>query len=639
MCGIVAYIGNKNAAKILMQGLEILQNRGYDSAGLATIFNGNYIISKEASKNTTSDSIEILKTLLHKHEGTVGIGHTRWATHGPKTRKNAHPHLDNDKRFCIVHNGVIENFKELKKYLHDHDVKCASDTDTEIIVQLLNLNMLNNNNSDDVLKCLKTTLNMLEGTWGLVLLDRETPNILYVVKHGSPMLIGLGKDEVFVGSEMAAFQNYTNKYFSMNNGEIIVIRNRNNIDDMDDNKIDIKTSSVDSYNLNDRIRLVEKEKILLSPKPYKHWTIKEIHDQVETINSALNNGGRIKSDCEVILGGLSQNKEKLLKIKDLIIIGCGTSLHAGKYISNIMRNISGFKTIQVVDASEFNLSYISNLKHSGLLLISQSGETKDVSRCLELLAGFDNIPVFSVINRVGSHISRMTGCGVYLNAGREVAVASTKAFTSQITVLTLISIWFSQERKLCKNSRIELIGDLRRLSNCFKTVLYNCVEKCKAIAKFLQNKNNCFVLGKGLGAYIAYEGALKIKEISYIHAEGCPGGSLKHGPFALIDENTPIIVILLDDEHKSYMLSTIQEIKSRGAKVIIITNCTSFLNNNDNNNNDYDDHEYIINIPSNGTLTSLLSIVPLQIISYELSILKGINPDKPRNLAKTVTVI
>ena len=627
MCGITAYIGNRIACQVIIEGLIILQNRGYDSAGISTINNiGKIITTKKASQNTTCDSIKYLTESLAAHwNNTIGIGHSRWATHGSKNNKNSHPHNDTTNRFSLVHNGVIENHSNLREFLFDNYIHCISDTDTEVIVQLIYYYSTNGLGFED---STKAAINRLEGTWGLVILDSQNPNTLIAARHGSPILVGVGQDEIFIGSEAAAFQKYTTQYISLNNNEIAVIKY--NSDKIKGNKIDMLISGSSISSNNSRIKSAETEEILMSPQPYDHWTIREINEQPYSIQVALNNGGRILNDSEVALGGLNMNKKRLMGIRNLIIVGCGTSRHAGLFISSIMRQLCGFNTVQVVNGSEFGMSYINGTYKPGILALSQSGETKDVMRCLEMVSNRDNVVTFSVVNRVGSQVARTTKCGVYLNAGREVAVASTKSFTSQITVLSLISVWYSQNRNLHRKIRTEMIESVRRLSTCYHTILSSdsIDTMCDQVAEYLKDRITCFILGKGLASYIAYEGALKIKEIGYVHAEGYPGGSLKHGPFALIEEGTPIILILLDDIERSYMESTISEVKSRGAFTIIITNIQ-----------EYTDGDINIYIPENGILSALLAVVPLQLIAYKLSVLRGIDCDKPRNLAKVVTVI
>lgn len=606
MCGIVAYIGHREANQVLFEGLSILQNRGYDSAGMATVNSSQeLIVTKFASKEKTSDSIDFLKKDLDKHRGnTCGIIHTRWATHGGVNTRNSHPHNDASGRFSLVHNGVIGNHDVIRKFLLSKGIECISETDTEVIVQLIGYYSRENSFK----KAIKLALKELEGTWALAILDRTNPNCLIATCHGSPLLLGIGDNEIFLASEVTAFQKYASRYISINNGELVVITNESG-------NIDL------NIEWNHRVRHTEKSEILLSPDPYPHWTLREITLQPQTIQAAINNGSRIYDDQSVILGGLDRNKQRLLSIKNLIIVGCGTSYHAGLYGAHLFRLISGFNSVQVVDASEFNSSYLTS--DSGLLCLSQSGETKDVMRCLDLIR--DKV-MFSVVNQVDSQVARYTNCGVYLNAGREVGVASTKAFTSQVTVLSMISVWFAQHRHISLSERRLLIDNIRMLSSSYYKILQNL--QIKNVSEYLKNKNSCFILGKGSAAYIASEGALKIKEIGYIHAEGYPGGSLKHGPFALIEPGTPIIVILLKDADQSYMESTIHEIKSRGAYTIVITNIE-----------DYEGSDIVISIPECGLLSSLLAVVPLQLIAYQLAIIKGINPDVPRNLAKCVTVI
>ena len=604
MCGIFSYTGTKKAGKIILEGLTILQNRGYDSVGITTLNTNEFTTTKFSSVKETSDGIQQLSQSINKHGyNKIGIGHTRWATHGSKSIKNSHPHFDIDERFAIVHNGIIENYLEIKKFLKEKNIYCSTETDTEVIVQLLSYY---NKKTNDVFQALKKTLKLLEGTWALVILDKENPTTLFTTRKGSPLLIGIEEDQFFISSEISAFSRYTSKYINLFDNEILIIK---------DNKLSIQDGRLQISKNN--------ESISFSPTPYEHWTLKEIKEQEFSINHALNNGGRIENDSFVKLGGLHK---KLLKIENLIIVGCGTSKNAGDFVSSFLRKISGFNTVSVVDASEFDSEYLK-ASNVGILTLSQSGETQDVLRCLKIAS---NHIFFSVINKVDSSIANITKCGVYLNAGREMGVASTKAFTSTVVVLHLIGIWFAQHRNLNLDDRKCSIISLNKIPLYFSNIL-NSEEidnKCNDIANYLLNKNKLFILGKGNSHSIANEGSLKIKEISYLHAEGYSGGALKHGPFALIEKGTPIIIILINDINKSYMESTINEVKSRGAYVITITDVL-----------EHDFSDIIINVPNCGTLTSLLTVIPLQLIAYKLSVLKHINPDKPRNLAKVVTVI
>ncbi|KAF2073554.1 hypothetical protein CYY_005139 [Polysphondylium violaceum] len=605
-CGIIGFVGKEEAVGYLLEGLSILENRGYDSAGMTTISpNSDLVTSKYASLNTTSDAISRLKSSSHMHKGhVVGIAHTRWATHGAKTDKNAHPHIDDKNRVAVIHNGVIENNQALREEIEKKGITFRSETDTEVIAQLIGGFI---DQGLPIVEAIKETQLKLQGTWGIAVVCKDNPDQIVAAKNGSPLLIGIGKDRMFIASEAGAFSRHTKEFISMENGEIAVLR-------ADGHSLDLS-----------RIELAAHETIQLSPEPYPHWTIKEIMEQPMSISRALNYGGRIFDDSRVKLGGLEDAKDILLPIKNLIITGCGTSFFAAQFGAKIMRYLGAFDTVQVVDSGEVSRE---NLPHSaaGVLMISQSGETKDVSRVMNLAEEM-GVPKFAVVNAVGSLIARGSNCGVYLNAGREHAVASTKAFTSQVTVLSLIANWFAQHRNLEEGKRRHLIESLHRLPTNLGMAL-RVRDKCKEIAAKLYKKDSLFVLGKGYSEPIAYEGALKIKEITYIHAEGYSGGALKHGPFALIEQGTPIILIILDDVNAQLMRIAAEEVKARGAYTIVITNSSPLAKHC------ADD---VLLIPSNGVLTPCLAAIPLQLIAYEVAMLRGIDPDRPRNLAKAVT--
>ncbi|KAL9653425.1 hypothetical protein ABK040_002061 [Willaertia magna] len=628
-CGIVAFISRKEPAKdILMEGLTILQNRGYDSAGIATLrkdINGNqysFHITKYASSQTTSDAFKRLRDTLHTHEeDTIGIAHTRWATHGAKTDINAHPHMDQFGRVVLIHNGVIENSSELKhELIEKHGIKFKSETDTEVIVQLIGLyldQMLKEGSTQkDLLEqaVMKTT-ERLEGTWGLVIMSTVEPDRLVVARNGSPLLVGVSEGKMFVASESSAFALYTREMISLENNEIAVI-------------------TADGVTLPyERKVIVEEEKVEKTPYPHPHWTIREILEQPEAISRSLNFGGRFSDDSSVKLGGLDDNKEWLTTIDHLVIAGCGTSFYAGLYGAQIFRDLKCFKTIQVIDGAELEESHFCP-ENSGLLVLSQSGETADVLRCIYLAEQL-NIPRFSCVNKVGSTISRATKCGVYINAGRETAVASTKAFSCQVTVLALIGLWFAQNKtpKYMLQQREIIIQYLHRLPTCAGMVVNRIRNKSKEVAKHIANMktNTLFLLGKGYGEAVAYEGSLKIKEVTYTHAEGYSSGALKHGPFALIEPGTVIFVFIFDDKYFKMNMTAATEVKSRGAYVIAVTDVPNRIPKNEVN--------YIIDVPSNGVFTALLANMPIQLVAYELALIRGHDPDKPRNLAKTVTVL
>ncbi|NBS69550.1 glutamine--fructose-6-phosphate transaminase (isomerizing) [bacterium] len=608
MCGIIGFVGNEDCVSYLLDGLSILENRGYDSAGVATLgANGTMTVSKFASKSASSaDAIARLRKEAARHVGHgLGIGHTRWATHGGKTDANAHPHMDQKKRVSVVHNGVIENYAPLKKQLMDKGVPFLSETDTEVIAQLIGVAL---DEGRDLPDAVRHALQQLEGTWGLAVLSPLLPDAIIVAKNGSPICIGLGEHKAFVASEPAAFGMVTRDFISLENGEMAIVR-------ADRSGLDLS-----------RVEKAPEDTIATSPAPHPHWTIKEILEQPEAVHRTLNYGARLEGESKVKLGGLEQRQEELCTIKHLVIAACGTSYHAGLYGAMAMRAMKAFTTVQVVDASEITPHHFPK-EGAGLLVLSQSGETKDTHRAV-ILAQSMGIPVFSVINAVGSLIARTTKCGVYLNAGREHAVASTKAFVTQVTALEMIAVWFAQHRNEELSRRISVIEDLRRLSmNIQKTLQTR--SACEEIARNLQGADHAFILGKGPGESIAREGALKIKEITYLHAEGYPGGALKHGPFALITEGTPVILIILDDAHAHLMRTAAEEVRARGAHTVVIT---------DNMKLAEGVADDVVCIPRDGSLTALLATIPLQMIAYELAVIKGLHPDKPRNLAKAVTV-
>jgi glucosamine--fructose-6-phosphate aminotransferase (isomerizing) len=606
MCGIIGFVGKEDCVNYLIDGLSILENRGYDSAGVATVSPLQKLeISKYASKGD-ADAILQLKASAARHVGhTIGIGHTRWATHGGKTDENAHPHHDEKERVAVVHNGVIENHHELKKELIAKGVKFTSETDTEVIAQLIGKYI---DEGQSVTDAVKSTLKRLEGTWGLGVLSPLLPDTIIAARNGSPIVIGITDGKAFIASEPAAFGMATRDFISLQNGEMAFVR-------ADGSGLDLT-----------RIEKAPDDVIASSPAPFPHWTIKEILEQPDAVARTLNHGARIKGEMSVKLGGLETREDELLTIKHLVIAACGTSYHAGLYGALGMRAMHAFETVQVVDASEITSHHFPK-QGGGLLVISQSGETKDVHRAVTLAQNL-GVPTFSIVNAVGSLIARSTKCGVYLNAGREHAVASTKAFVTQVTALELISTWFADRKNEEGARRRSLIEDLRRLPTNIR-LAFETRAKCQEIAASLIEAEHLFVLGKGAAEPIAREGALKIKEITYLHAEGYPGGALKHGPFALITEGTPVVLIIVNDRHAQLMRTAAEEVRARGARTIIITDDPKL------GEGIADD---LILIPPDGVLTALLATVPLQFLAYELAVLKGINPDKPRNLAKAVTV-
>lgn len=623
MCGIFAYLGDKESFYITLSGLKILLNRGYDSSGICSIKNGEFVNTKFASVKD-NDCIFKLESRANSHQNcNISIGHTRWATHGSKTDYNSHPHFDYLNTLCLVHNGIIENYVELKKMLIENNFNFRSETDTEVIANLISYLLAR---GLDIYDAINKSQEMLKGTWGIVLLLKDEPNKIYCFRNGSPLNIGLTetKNAIFISSESRAFNTYCKRYLSIKNKELYVFERNTRQDKI----FRIDLTSKKSLHINLEIfHKILINKTCTSPEPYKHWTLKEIYEQTTSILNTTNQGGRLIENTTK-LGGLEEMKDTLIHIEDLIIIGCGTSLNAGEIGKYYFKYLNCFNHINVIDSSELNEKDFCSKFKTGLLCLSQSGETRDSilamnkyrSKCHTLL---------SIVNVVGSTMSEISDAGVYLNCGIEMGVAATKSFTSQCLVMLLVSIWFSFYKKSIIDHSL-ILTQINNLSSNINLIL-DQYDKICSISEIIINNSNLFILSGGVSKAIADEGALKIKELSYINCQAYQVSSLKHGPFALIDDKTFIIFVAskLDKDIYKKTLIASQESKTRGSKNILITDVdeldTSF--------------EYVIKIPESCLLTfPILSIIPLQIIAYKLSILKGINPDFPRNLAKSVTV-
>ena len=622
MCGIVAILGKENFQEPIIQGLTLLKSRGYDSCGVCYVEKGELKTIKYASINT-HNSLEILEKEIEKSspQSKIAIAHTRWATHGNVSDKNAHPHSDNKNRISVVHNGIIETSQELKKELKNLGYIFNSQTDTEVISVMVGYN-LDQGFSMEI--AIENTLQRLSGTWALVFIHRDYPNKIWLTRNGSPLLLGMDDEYIMIASEQIAFGNYIKKYIVLDNHDILEISKG------DDNKIQY-SKSIHRYTMNNKVH----SEIELSPinLGYPHWMLKEISEQSESIIRAISNGGRIESNICVKLGGLDSNSQRLMDLNHIILLGCGTSYHSGLWSLDIFKTLDIFDTVSIYDGSEFNIKDIPKKGKTGVILITQSGETKDLHRCIQIAKDFDLITI-GVVNVVDSMIARETECGVYLNAGREVAVASTKSFTNQCIVLSMIAVWFSQKRGTSIEKRKKIIMDLRNLSFQMERLINLCIEPGSIIQKIMKNigeEQSMFLLGKGQTHAIALESSLKIKEISYIHAEGYSSSSLKHGPLALIKPRLPIVLLNIDDEYKDKNMNCYQEIKARNAYIIHITNCVEDKENDDENS-------ISLIIERNYTFGGLLANVAMQILSYYLSLKKGNNPDFPRNLAKVVTV-
>ena len=606
MCGIVGYLGIDNYYDYVINGLKLLQNRGYDSAGLTYIYNNDLITNKFSSTHI-NNSLEILENSIHlNEESKIAIGHTRWATHGSINNINAHPHHDNQNMFSIVHNGIIENFHFIKNQLLDEGYHFLSQTDTEIISVLLGKYYSLEKNIE---KAIEQTVNELQGTWALVIVHKDFPDQIWFTRNGSPLLLGIDDQFVLIVSEQLAFNNYIKKYIIIENHDIISVK-------IKDSRIELQ-ESLNRYAVQKKV----KDDIVSKPENYEHWTLKEIMEQPNSINRSINNGGRIADNTNVKLGGLDQHKSKLLECEHLIILGCGTSYYSGLWSCEIFKILDIFTTIQIFDGAEFDIHDIPKKGKTCLILLSQSGETKDLHRCIQIAKDYE-LYTIGVVNVPDSLIARETDCGVYLNAGREIAVASTKSFTSQCIILSMIGIWFSQNRGTSIRKRKTIIDSIRSLPFQFQNTLKN--ELLRTFSDLL-DKSTVFILGKGKEFAIAKEGALKIKEISYIHAEGYSSSALKHGPFALIENNLPVIILDIGEKYREKNRNVYEELKSRKARILFITDEKSELENE-------------ILVDKNEIFGGLLANVCIQLLSYYKAINKKINPDFPRNLAKVVSV-
>lgn len=617
MCGICAYIGFANGYKQIYSGLQMLQNRGYDSAGICGINDeNNFIIRKYASTEDVT-AVEMLKNMDFIFGSCDNIiAHSRWACQGGKTDINAHPHLDYTGNISIVHNGIIENYEEIRdEMFKNYGIICKSQTDTEVIANLISLYYNKVKNTE---LAIKLALDRLEGTWGLVILNKDEPNKVFCARHGSPLLIGLSSESKFamIVSEQSGFCKSINEYVCLNNGDIVILEK-----DYSTEKIIFDKKTIYKFN-----KVLEDDSPK-NPGKFPYWTIKEICEQPVCVSGAICNLGRLLNDYMVKLGGL-EPKSYLLKDADhLVLLGCGSSYYAGLHVLNLFRKISMFSTCQIFDGGEFSLSDLPKTGKICVVLLSQSGETRDLYQSLILLKNLENIITVGVVNVVDSLIAREVDCGVYLYAGKEIGVASTKVFMSQVVILHLLAIFFCQIKDNSKyvDERKIIIKDIIKLKDDVYKTIEMVNECCSSVADQLIKKahKNMFILGKGWCESIAKEGSLKIKEIGYIHAEGYSSTSLKHGPYSLIEKDSPVMIINLNDIHKVSNNIIIDEINAREGYIINIG----------------DDDKAMIKICHSNTFGGLLSVIPFQLIAYYLAVYDGRNPDLPRNLAKTVTVV
>lgn len=620
MCGIVGYIGEKQAFPILIEGLKKLEYRGYDSAGVALVKDQG-----ELNVYKTTGKVANLETLVDGKdiEGHVGIAHTRWATHGEPSVKNAHPHVSMDGKIAIVHNGIIENYQVLKQQLVDRGYMFNSTTDTEVLCQLIDYYY--NNNGSNLLSAVCSALNDVIGAYAIVVTEKKNPHHLVAARQSSPLVVGVGKDnkEFFIASDATPIVEHTDKVVYLDDGQIADISIDNGLHIVNHSnkqcQFDIKTVDMDISKL--------------SKGGFDHFMLKEIYEQPNCLRDAMS--GRLIANAEhpennrIVLSALRDYRDRLVNARNIIILGCGTSWHAGLIGKQLIESMCR-KRVSVEYASEFRYNNPVVDKDDVVIAISQSGETADTLAAIQLAKQHGAL-IFGIVNAVGSSIARETDTGIYLHVGPEIGVASTKAFTGQVAMLTLFALALGHETgTLADDEYHNLIGELAQIPTKMEKEL-EVTEKIANLAKMFTYAHNFLYLGRGFNYPVALEGALKLKEISYIHAEGYPAAEMKHGPIALVDQDMPIVFIAT--HHKLYekIISNMQEVKSRKGRILAI------VTEGDEHVREIADN--VIEIPkTENCLVPLLSVVPLQILAYYVAVDKGLNVDMPRNLAKSVTV-
>ncbi len=607
MCGIVGYIGRQKAVPILLDGIKRLEYRGYDSAGIAVLEKNGIIFDKAAGKISALEE----KIAGREYVANCGIAHTRWATHGEPNTINAHPHVDTNCNIAIVHNGIIENYRSLREYLEKAGHNFNTETDTEILVHLIEEYYEGN-----LLEAVRTALVFVEGTYGIAVVSSNHPDEIVVARQGSPLVIGCGKDENFIASDVAAIIRHTNQVVYLDEGEMARITADN-----------FEISTIDKVMIAPDVHEIEWSLDAIEKSGYEHFMLKEIFEQPVAMANAFR--GRLNYDEGTSrLHGLRLQYEELHNIRRVLFMACGTSWHAGLIGEYLIEDLARIP-VEVEYASEFR--YRAPIIEDGTIcyVISQSGETADTLAALRE-AKRKGATVLGICNVVGSSIARETDGGIYIHAGPEIGVASTKAFTSQIMVLELISLLLARMRDMSIEKGRQIVSAIQKIPEQVEGIL-SMSDEIKNIAELYAHSNNFLYLGRGINFPVALEGALKLKEISYIHAEGYPAAEMKHGPIALIDENMPVVVIALKDQVYDKVISNIEEIKARNGNIIAIAT-------------EGDDQigrlaNHVIHIPHVPYhLTPLLSIIPLQLLAYHMAVLRGCDVDQPRNLAKSVTV-
>ncbi|MDB5030636.1 glutamine--fructose-6-phosphate transaminase (isomerizing) [Mucilaginibacter sp.] len=611
MCGIVGYIGYRDAWPIVMKGLNRLEYRGYDSAGIAIINNLGFNVYKKAGKVTSLEHFADGKD----KSGKIAIGHTRWATHGQPSDHNSHPHSSNDKRLHIIHNGIVENYATIKEDLLSRGHQFDSDTDTEVLIHLIE--EIQNIAQTDLVEAVRLALNEVIGAYAIVILDRENPDQLIAARKGSPLVIGVGVGEYFIASDATPIVEYVKKVIYLKDNEIALITRDQLLIKHLDNVVQIPL-----------IQELELKLEELEKGGFEHFMLKEIFEQPRSLTDCMR-GRLYPKEGKVELGGIKQYAEKLKNIDRIIIVACGTSWHAGLAGEYLIEEFAQVP-VEVEYASEFRYRHPIINKGDLIIAISQSGETADTMAAIEI-AKEKGATIFGICNVVGASIPRITHAGVYTHVGPEIGVASTKAFTAQVTVLTLIAFYIAQQKGILKPTELTgLLTELNNIPDKIQRVLAKN-ELIKDIAFQIKDAKNCLFLGRGSGFPVALEGALKLKEISYIHAEGYPAAEMKHGPIALIDEEMPVVFIATKNSSYEKVVSNIQEVKARKGKIIAI------VTEGDTQVKEMAD--YYIEIPdTDEAFLPLIATVPLQLLAYHIAVMRGCNVDQPRNLAKSVTV-
>lgn len=613
MCGIVGYIGKRDAYPVLIKGLHRLEYRGYDSAGVALIGkNGNLNVYKAKGKVSELENFAKDKDI----SGSIGIAHTRWATHGEPNSVNAHPHYSESEELAIIHNGIIENYSVLRQGLQQHGYTFKSQTDTEVLVQLIEYTKRTDN--VDLKTAVQLALNQVVGAYAIAVLDRSNPNIIVAARKGSPLVVGIGDGEYFLASDATPIVEYTDKVVYINDEEVVLLET---------NK-ELEITTIGNVRKTPEIKKLELTISQLEKGGYPHFMLKEIFEQPHTLSDSMK--GRVNVDQNnIAISGFIDNKERFINAKRIIITACGTSYHAGLIAKYAIEEFAHIP-VEVEYASEFRYRKPVIDSSDIVIAISQSGETADTLAAIQL-AKSKGAFIFSICNVIGASIPRLSDSGCYTHVGPEISVASTKAFTAQVTALTMLALCISKEKKTINdNLYLKLVKELSLIPGKIEHILSQD-ETIKAFSKTFTYAQNFIYLGRGYNYPVAMEGALKLKEISYIHAEGYPAAEMKHGPIALISHDMPVVVIAPHSDTYEKVVSNIQEIKARKGKVIsVVTEGDKIVTNMS---------DFVITIPeTEECLTPLLTVIPLQLLAYHIAVAKDCDVDQPRNLAKSVTV-